>query len=390
MTTTNDQDAGFRDVRGFTAPGFEGLRDAFAAAAKLDTRGGSALSVFHHGMLVAELVSGTGGGSGPRTPQTTQVCFSCTKGVVATALLILIERGRLDLDAPMAQYWPEFGVHGKGDLLVRHVVSHMSGQPSFRAPVSADALADDLFAEAVVASDEPWWAPGTQIAYQSISYGTLCGGLIRRITGESVGTFVQREIAGPLGLDLWIGLPEERERDVAPLQLIPLDEQAEATDNPAHVAQVENPRVLHDPDDRMWNTRAYHAAEIPGAGGITSATGLARMYACLANGGTLDGYRLLRPETIALGRTTISEGPEAFNGDPMRFGVGFMLAMATAEVYDQGEFGHSGYGGQAAGAWPERGASFTYFTTALRSGDVADTRVALVLAALDEALEITA
>jgi CubicO group peptidase (beta-lactamase class C family) len=378
MTTT--------DIRGFTEPGFDGLRDAFAAATELDTRGGGALSVFQHGKLVAELVTGTGAGSSPRVPETTQVVFSCTKGVVATALLLLIERGQLDLDAPMAQYWPEFGQHGKGELRVRHVVSHMSGQPSFRAPVSADALADDVFVESVVASDEPWWAPNTQIAYQSISYGALCGGLIRRITGDSTGAFVQREIAGPLGLDLWIGLPEEREKDVAPLHHIPVDEQGVATDNPASIAQVENPRVLHTPDAELWNTRAYHAAEIPGAGGITSATSLARMYACLANGGSLDGHQLLHPETVELGRTTISDGPEAFNGDHMRFGVGFMLAMATAQVYDQGEFGHSGYGGQAAGAWPERNVSFTYFTTALRSGDVADTRVALVLAALDEAL----
>jgi CubicO group peptidase (beta-lactamase class C family) len=378
MTTT--------DIRGFTEPGFDGLRDAFAAATALDTRGGGALSVFQHGKLVAELVSGTGAGSSPRTPETTQVVFSCTKGVVATALLLLIERGQLDLDAPMAQYWPEFGEHGKGELLVRHVVSHMSGQPSFRAPVSADALADDVFVESVVASDEAWWAPNTQIAYQSISYGALCGGLIRRISGDSTGTFVRREIAEPLGLDLWIGLPEKREHDVAPLQHIPVEEQAIATDNPASIAQVENPRVLHTPDAERWNTRAYHAAEIPGAGGITSATSLARLYACLANGGSLDGRQLLRPETVELGRTTISDGPEAFNGDPMRFGVGFMLAMATAQVYDQGEFGHSGYGGQAAGAWPVRNASFTYLTTALRSGDVADTRVALVLAALDAAL----
>jgi CubicO group peptidase (beta-lactamase class C family) len=382
MTTSSDQ----RDIRGFTTPAFEPLRGAFAAASLLDTRGGGALSVFHEGMLVAELVTGTGAGSAPRTPDTTQVVFSCSKGVVATALLLLIERGKLDLDAPMAQYWPEFGEHGKGELLVRHVVSHMSGQPSFRVPVALDAFADDVFVESVVASDEPWWAPNTQIAYQSMSYGALCGGLIRRISGESTGSFVQREIAAPLGLDLWIGLPEEREQDVAPLQHLPLEEQAVATDNPASVAQVENPRVLHSPEVECWNTRAFHAAEIPAAGGITTATSLARLYACLANGGTLDGHQLLLPQIVELGRTTISDGPEAFNGDPMRFGVGFMLAMATARVYDEGEFGHSGYGGQAAGAWPERNASFTYLTTALRSGDVADKRVAMVLAALDESL----
>lgn len=386
--TTSDQEADGTRVRGFVAPGFDSLQGAFAEASALDPRGGGACSVFRDGRLVAELVSGTGTGCEPRTPHTTQVVFSCTKGVVATALLILIERGQLDLAAPMARYWPEFAEHGKHEVRVRDVVSHLSGQPAFRAPVTVDALVDDVFVESVVASDQAWWPPHTRIAYQSISYGALCGGLVRRISGESVGSFVRREIAEPLGLDLWIGLPEEREKDVAPLHLIPVEEQVEATGQPAHVAQVGNPRVLHAPHDGSWNTRVYHATEIPGAGGIMTATGLARLYACLANGGELDGHRLLRPETVELGRTTISDGPEAFNGDPMRFGVGFMLNMASEHDYDRGEFGHSGYGGQAAGAWPEHRVGFSYLTTALRSGDVADARVELVLAALHRALGV--
>ncbi len=385
--TSSDQDVEEEDVRGLTAPGFEQVRDAFAAACALDTRGGAALSVVQDGRLVVELTSGQGASSSPRTPSTSQVCFSCSKGVVATALLILIERGQLDLDAPMERYWPEFAEHGKHELLVRHVVSHLSGQPAFRAPVTVDALTDDEFVESVVASDAPWWPPNTSIAYQSISYGALCGGLVRRITGESIGSFIEREIATPLGVDFWIGLPAEREADVAPLQLVPVDEQAGAGDHPAHQAQVANPGVLHHPLDDVWNSRAYHAAEIPGAGGITTATGLARLYACLANGGKLDGDQLLRPETVALGRTIISDGPEAFNGDRMTFGVGYMINMASDHDYDPDEFGHSGYGGQASGAWPRYRAGFAYLTTALRSGDVADARVELVLAALAEALE---
>jgi CubicO group peptidase (beta-lactamase class C family) len=385
--TSSHQDVAEEDVRGITAPGFDRVRAAFAAASALDTRGGAAVSAVQDGRLVVELTFGEGAGSAPRTPSTSQVCFSCSKGVVATALLLLIERGQLDLDAPMTRYWPEFGRHGKHDLLVRHVVSHLSGQPAFRAPITVDGLMDDEFVESVVASDEPWWAPNTAIAYQSISYGALCGGLVRRITGESVGSFIQHEIAAPLGVDFWIGLPAEREADVAPLQLVPVEEQAGAGDHPAHQAQVANPGVLHHPLDEIWNSRAYHAAEIPGAGGIATATGLARLYACLAHGGMLDGHRLLRPETVELGRTIISDGPEAFNGDRMTFGVGYMINMASDHDYDPDEFGHSGYGGQASGAWPKYRAGFAYLTTALRSGDVADERVELVLAALAEALE---
>ena len=388
MTTTSDT----ASVHGFTAPGFEPLRDALARSVALDRRGGAALSVVRDGTLVAELSAGSGSDdSTPRTAATTQTCFSCTKGVVAVALLQLIERGQLELDAPVARYWPEFGEHGKNDLLVRHVVSHTSGQPAFRATVSSQDLANDLFVESVVASDEPWWQAGTDVAYQSLTYGPLCGGLVRRITGASVGAYVQREIATPLGLDLWIGLPEERERDVAPLHPLPEEEQTQLSGHPAQRANLQNPPVLVGPERQLWNSRAYHAAEIPGAGGISSATGLARLYGCLALGGTLDGHEILRPETIELGRTELSAGQDVLSPDWLaRFGVGFMLPTVTEPGYDPRAFGHSGYGGQSSGAWPSYRTGVAYLTTALRSGPVAEARERAVLGTLAELLVDTA
>ena len=249
----------------------------------------------HDGRLVVELSTGSGADDGtPRTAHTTQTCFSCTKGVVATALLLLIERGQLELEAPVAGYWPELGAHGKGDLLVRHVVSHTSGQPGFRTPLGIDDLTNDAYLESVVARDEPWWPPGSGLSYGALTYGALCGGLVRRITGESVGAFVQREIAEPLGLELWIGLPEGREADVAPLRPLPDDEQAVLTGHPAQRAKLCNPPVFIGPGRSAWNSRAYHAAEIPAAGGISTATALARLYGCLA----LGGQTLVRPETV--------------------------------------------------------------------------------------------
>jgi CubicO group peptidase (beta-lactamase class C family) len=375
-------------ARGVVEPGFKGVREAFEAARAVDRRGGAALSVVQDGRVVVELVTGSGADDATaRTPETTQVCFSCTKGMVATALLLLIERGLLDLDEPVSRYWPEFGQHGKGDLLVRHVVSHTSGQPAFRALVSPEDLTDDELTEAVVASDASWWPPGTEIAYQALTYGPLTGGLVRRVSGMSVGSFVQNEIAGPLGLDLWIGLPEARERDVAPLLLVPGDEQAVPGEHPAHHAQLENPRTLLGPGVSMWNTRAYHAAEIPGASGVATATALARMYGCLALGGTLDGYRLLRPETVELGRTPIASGTDLFGGQAQSFGVGFMLPCDGANLgSDPRAFGHSGYGGQEAGALPSHRLGFAYLTTAMRGGDAADERVAMIVGALDEAI----
>jgi CubicO group peptidase (beta-lactamase class C family) len=380
MTTSTDDADG---VQGFTAPGFEALREALARTVALDRRGGAALSVVRDGELVVEIVAGSGSDdSTPRTPATTQVCFSCSKGVVAAALLILIERGELELDAPVARYWPEFGEHGKGDLLVRHVVSHTSGQPAFRAPMTPEDLADDVLTESIVASDEPWWAPGAHLSYQSFTYGALCGGLVRRITGDSVGRFIQREIAMPLELDFWIGLPQERERDVAPLHETPEDELTPLTDNPAQRARLLNPPVLTGGTEVIWNSRLYHAAEIPGAGGIATATALARLYGCLAIGGTLDGHELLRPETIELGRTELSSGPDPLGDYLSRFGVGFMLPTTDDPEYDPLEFGHSGYGGQSAGAWPTVRTGFAYLTTAFRGEPIGPERRNEVLGVL--------
>jgi CubicO group peptidase (beta-lactamase class C family) len=379
-------------IQGFTAPGFEAMHGAFGRAAAFDRRGGSALSVFRDGELVVELVAGSGSDdSTPRTTSTTQTMFSCTKGVVAVALLLLIERGELDLDAPVARYWPEFGANGKGGLLVRQVVSHMAAQPAFRTPIAIEDLADDELLERVIAADEAWWEPGTALAYHSITFGPLCGGLVRRIAGESVGSFVAREIATPLGLDLWIGLPREREQDVAPLHDVPDEELDPPIDHPAARARATNPMALAGPGRQTWNSSLYHAAEIPAAGGISTATALAKLYACMALGGTLDGQQLLRPETIELGRSELSVGPDILTPDWIaRFGVGWSLKTPDdPDWLDPLAFGHDGYGGQASGAWPTHRTSFAYFTTALRGGDAGDERMGMVLSALAQTLAAT-
>ena len=170
-------------------------------------------------------------------------------------------------------------------------------------------------------------------------------------------------------------------------KLVPDAEQAVLGENPAQRAQLENPRVLLGPGVEAWNTRAFHAAEIPGASGIASATALARMYGCLALGGSLDGYELLRPETIELGRTPIASGDDVLGGEPQSFGVGYALpADPATRAMDPRGFGHSGYGGQDARAWPSHRVGFAYLTSAMRGGDAADERIATIASALDTAL----
>ena len=292
----------------------------------------------------------------------------------------------------MARYWPEFGEHGKHELLVRHVVSHMSGQPSFRAPVSADALADDVFVESVVASDEPWWAPNTQIAYQSITYGALCGGLIRRIAGESTGTFVRREIAEPLGLDLWIGLPEEREQDVAPLQHIPVDEQGDRHRRPGELAQVENPR---DPAQRRMPSCGTPAPTTrPRSRGPAASRARRRSRGCTpawrtAARSTAGSCCGPRPSSSGARRSRTARRPST--ATPCASASGSCSTMATA----RGVRRRASSGTRATAARPPApGPSGTPRSATSRPrcarGTSPTRRVALVLAALDAALGVSA
>jgi CubicO group peptidase (beta-lactamase class C family) len=205
------------DVHGFVAAGFEPVRDAFARNFTEHGEVGAACCVYLRGEPVVDLHGGLADAASGRAwqPDTLQLVFSATKGVTATCVLMLAERGAIDLDAPVARYWPEFAANGKSAIPVRWLLSHRAGLAAIEGDFTLDeALSWDPVA-AALAAQAPLWEPGTKHGYHLRSYGWLLGELVRRVDGRTVGRFLADEIAGPLGLDLWIGLPEEQEARVS-------------------------------------------------------------------------------------------------------------------------------------------------------------------------------
>lgn len=350
-------------VQGFTAEGFEAVRTEFARTFTERGDVGAAFAAYHQGRLVVDLWGGFADRDRgrPWSEDTLQLVFSGTKGLVSLCVLLLLERGLLDLDAPVRRYWPEFGASGKEDTLVRHVVSHQAGLPGLRSPVTADDVLDDVEMAKRLAGETPFWAPGECATYHPLTFGWLCGELIRRVDGRSVGAFFAEEIAGPLGLELWIGLPEGLETRVSVLTRRPETIETTVLCEPdVDWAISANPPLLVG-DPAWWNSRACHGAEIPGANGIGSARSIARLFGCLALGGELDGVRVIEPGTLELAQHVLTDAPDACYDRHLVFGVGFWLQDESQPFGPVSRaFGHGGAGGSMHGAWPEHGVGFSY------------------------------
>ena len=369
------------EVHGRVADGFERVADELAATVDGP---GAAFAATVEGELVADVWSGTANDDGrPWEAETIVLLFSGTKGLVAVCLLVLVDRGLLDLDAPVSRYWPEAVSGGKDGLLVRHVVSHTAGLPGLLPPLSADDLLNGERVTARLAEATPFWEPGTRLAYHALTFGWLCAELVRRIDGRSLGTFFAEEVAEPLGLDLWIGLPPSLEQRVATIRRAGDFEITFLGDEPDPLLAA-----LYGPllDSFVWNDAAYHEAEIPGANAIGSARSVARLYGCLACVGAHDGRRLLSPAALLLGRRELSRGPCAVTRRPYAFGVGFELQTELLTLGPPPDaFGHTGSGGSRHGAWPDARVGFSYVTRELRREE-GDDRGRRVLAALADAV----
>ena len=376
------------------APGFEPVAHQFAR--NLIERGdqGAAFAAFADGRLVIDAWGGVADHDGRRPWQrdTLAGIFSGTKGLVATCLLLLIERGQLDLEMPVCAYWPEFAARGKDEILVRHVVSHQAGLPGITTAVTPEEACDSVRMAGLLANQPALWSPGTRFCYHALTFGWLCGELIRRVDGRTVGQLFHDDLAGPLGLDAWIGLPAEHEDRVAVLERgSGFGSQArdrEATlagDQVAWSIWGNPPRFSSDP--MPANTRRWHAAEIPASNGIATARSLARLYGCLARGGELEGIRVLAPRTLEQGRRCLARGVDPYVREHMAFGVGFGLQTEAMTLGPPGiAFGHTGAGGSVHGGWPELKAGFSYVTKTLRESEGPDPRSCALLQALHAAL----
>jgi CubicO group peptidase (beta-lactamase class C family) len=365
--------AGGLQVQGFAADGFEPVAEEFARNFSEHGEVGAAFAVVRHGDVIVDLHGGSAAAGRPWSEDTLQVIFSGTKGLVATCMLMLIDRGALDLEKPVAHYWPEFAAADKGRLLVRDIVSHHSGLPGITgADLRASDLIDHEAMEARLAAQPLSADPNAYKCYHALTIGWLCGGVLRRIDGRSIGRFFADEIARPLGLDIWIGLPEALVERVGMLELAPDWPDWDAGLTPAQAADPTRRSIWANPPlfprELPWNKRPSHASEIPGGGAIASARSMARLYACLANGGELDGVRLMRATTLAAGRRELNRFTDPFILEPMSVGTVFQLQTDQANFGPPADaFGHSGAGGSVHGAWPSQGLGLSYVMNQLRA-----------------------
>jgi CubicO group peptidase (beta-lactamase class C family) len=257
--------------------------------------------------------------------------WSTTKTVTSLAALMLVDRGELDVDAPVARYWPEFAAAGKEDVLVRHLMSHTSGVSGLDQPAVIEDLYDWDKSTARFASQAPWWEPGTASGYHALNFGHLIGEVVRRITGKSLKQFVADEIAGPLGADFQIGAADadwDRIANVVPPPPLPFDLAALDPESPA-VRTFTGPVV----DANYANTPEWRRADIGAANGHANARSVARILSVISRGGEVDGVRLLRPETIELIFREQANGPDLVLGVPMRFGIGYGLPQLETLPY---------------------------------------------------------
>ncbi|MEE8165815.1 MAG: serine hydrolase domain-containing protein, partial [Myxococcota bacterium] len=334
-------------IEGICDTRFSEVREAFEHSFEKHQEVGAAIAFSLDGEMVVDLWGGHVDKARTRPWQRDTIVntYSTTKGMTTICAHQLVERGKIDLDAKVAEYWPEFGQAGKESIPVRWLISHQAGLPAIRKPLPEEALFDwDAMATAL-AEQEPWWEPGSKHGYHPITFGFLVGELIRRVSGQSVGQWFRENVAGPLDADFQIGLPELDDRRVSDMigSLIApkTDKKSSGVDDKPAVRRkgpmADFLRDMSDPTTMIglaFNnprqarqvaiSRPWRRAEIPAANGHGNARALARIYGALARGGEVNAVRLLEPESIDRARSEQASGPDAtLGGMPMRYGLGF-------------------------------------------------------------------
>jgi CubicO group peptidase (beta-lactamase class C family) len=352
-------------VEGSVRPGYEPVYAAFLHNFASYGEVGASVCVYHRGKPVVDLAAGyLGPDSRPAYRLSSlQPVFSVSKGIVAIAANMLAERGALDLDAPVASYWPEFAQKGKQRIPVRWLLSHQAGLAAIDEAISYQEL---LAWDPVIRRLEeqaPNWEPGTAHGYHSLTYGFLVGEVVRRITGQSIGQWIGRNMTDPLGAEFFIGLPPEFRPRVAPvLPFPPLQDGAASTlrlvpgSLPYRaVAFVQPPLNAMTVNDPLFQT-----AEVPSMNGIGTARAIARMFAALI--GEVDGQRLLSSAAMQRARAEQVRGSDlaSIAVAETALGLGFVLPTVGRPLGGPGSFGTMGLGGSRAWALPEAEVAFAY------------------------------
>jgi CubicO group peptidase (beta-lactamase class C family) len=398
-------------IKGWVAPGFEGVRDAFQANFDAGVEVGAAFGAYHQGEKVVDLWGGVADArtEAPWEEDTLVLVYSTTKGAVAMCANRLAQLGEIDVEAPVVTYWPEFGQAGKETVTVADLLSHRAGLAWVDGPMSfEEMLRWDPVIEALE-RQAPSWPPGTAHGYHATTYGWLVGEVVRRVTGMSVGTYLRTEIADPLDADFYIGLPASEEHRVARLVSFieglssgqALASSVEGAGSPhagpdlAELAELAKTYLAPDgplfkamsapggalTEEEVWHSPQLHAAEIPAANGICDARSLARLYgACVHDLKTSSGpaFRILTPGQVARATTQETEGPDlVLLGLDIQWGLGFNVnsgIIGAAGLGGPRAFGHFGMGGSAGWADPDLGLGMGYVMNRMDIGTTGDTR----------------
>jgi CubicO group peptidase (beta-lactamase class C family) len=358
------------EVQGEADERFSALREAFQQQLDSGEELGASLAVVDHGKPVVDLWGGF------REPERTSKwqrdtivnVWSITKTMTTLAALMLADRGQLDLDAPVADYWPEFAQNGKAAITVKQVMSHTGGVSGWEMPFSIEQLYDYEEATAHLAAQAPWWEPGTASGYSLLNFGHIVGEIVRRVSGKTLKTFVAEEIAGPLGADFTIGVPRsayDRVSNVVPPPPAPLDLSQLPPRHPAILTFSPVPM-----DATVTYTDAWREAEIGAANGFGNARSVARIQSVISNGGEVDGVRLLSQATIDRIFEVQSDGMDLVLFQPLKFGIGYGLpSEQESQLPDRRIAYWGGWGGSVVLNDVDRGFTFSYVMNRM-DGDV--------------------
>lgn len=389
---------------GFVAPGFEPVSEVFTRHLRDGIEKGAAVALYRHGRLVVDLWGGEAR-PGERWAEDTVVpVFSTSKGAVALVVQLLCDRGVLAVDRPVAAYWPEFGVNGKSTITLEHVLTHTAGLPSvpdYQEIVTHDSPEGWDRREEIVsrlAAAAPEWEPGSRPGYHAITFGWLIGEVVRRVTGRPIGDVFATEIARPLGMDTWLGIPAEITDRVGHLiaPLPPSDpEEAELLARVLSPETVTARALMVGPSGgldhvaEVANSPLFLQAEIPAGNMVTDARSVARMYAMLVAGGSLDGVRIVSEDSITEHTRVRVEAYDEVLMKDRRYALGYMLQAEPIGRFgpNPNAFGHPGMGGSVGFADPRAGVSFAYVMTQMVPALDTDERSRALVDAVYESLE---
>jgi CubicO group peptidase (beta-lactamase class C family) len=354
-------------IGGTCDPRFAAVAEAFRTNFAERGEPGAAVAVSEGGRVVSDLWGGWSDRqkTRPWARDTLVNFFSVGKALTAICAHRLVERGAVNLSAPIAAHWPEFGAHDKDEITLRDVLSHRAALPALRAPLPNGAMLDWGVMTRALAAETPWWPPGTAHGYHVNTFGYLVGEVARRAGGKTIGTLLREEIAGPLGADVHIGLPDAEHHRVAEFHWPPPGSSAPGPF--ANDFELMRWNAYWNPpgfSGAGWvNTPEWRRAEIPSTNGHGNARGIARVYAALARGGAIDGVRILAKPTLRAAVVEHSAGLDLISQRPSRFGLGFQLTQVERPLGPNSHsFGHFGAGGSLGFCDPDADLAFGYVT----------------------------